>query len=97
MKNKVTIEEIQELMDSLVFKFINVEGTTTTLAIAVLPQNNFVLAVGKSACVDPANYNKELGEKYSMADCKVKCMEKLWELEGYHLAKELLNDKGQDR
>lgn len=49
-------------------------------------ENGFVL-VESSACVDPDNYDHELGVKV----CMDKIKNKLWELEGYmlqsHLAK----------
>lgn len=91
MKNKVTPQEINALMDSLEYKTLRVDGTTTTIVVAILPQNNYVLGFGSSACVDAANFDAELGEKIAKQNCYTKCLEKLWELEGYALAKELLN------
>jgi hypothetical protein len=41
----------------------------------------------KSACVDPRNFNAKLGADYAIQDCVNAARDKLWELEGYHLAK----------
>lgn len=43
-----------------------VPDTTTTICVLVL-QNGFVV-IGKSACVDAAKFNAELGEKYARED-----------------------------
>lgn len=60
LTNKITPEFLQS-------EIINVEyhrltGTMTHCAITV--KNGFVFT-GESSCVDAANYNKELGEKYA--------------------------------
>ena len=41
------------------------------------------------ACVDKRNYNAELGFKYGKEKAEAIAEDKLWELEGYFLAKEL--------
>ena len=50
--------------------------------------NGFVI-VASSSCVDPSNYDPEIGIKI----CKKEIENKLWELEGYALAERLY--KGQ--
>lgn len=84
MTNKVEYEHIQKLIESLDFKFAVVEGTTTTICKAVL-KNGFSVGTGESACVDPNNFNKELGEKYAKERAIEDAKNKLWELEGYLL------------
>ena len=86
--NKVTPEQIQALVDSLTFQFERVGDTTTTACWAFLP-NGFSVAHGESACVDPANFDFELGKQYAKERCLLDARNKLWELEGYVLAKEL--------
>lgn len=49
-------------------------------------QNGFIVT-GESACVDPDNYVKEIGERIALANAK----EKIWLLEGYKL-KHLQNE-----
>ena len=53
-----------------------------TLTICVLTVRNGFKVIGESACVDPANYNKALGDDYARQDA----MRKLWPLEAYLLS-----------
>lgn len=55
------------------------EGTTLTSCVLVL-HNGFTVS-GESACVDPANFNIELGRKYA----REQAIDKLWPLLGYEL------------
>lgn len=89
---RITYPQIKEKMDTVQYRCHVVEGTTTTVAVALLPMGNdfFSLAIGESACVDPANFNKELGEKYAIQRAAAEAENKLWELEGYALKKTLL-------
>jgi hypothetical protein len=83
-KDKVEYSHIEELANSLEFKFERVGDTTTTGCWAFLP-NGFNVGYGESACVDPKNYDKALGEKYAKERCLSAAKDKLWELEGYLL------------
>lgn len=85
LQNKVAFEHIQSMIDSLEFKFARVEETTVTGCWAFLP-NGFQVAYGESACVDPNNFDFELGKKYAKERCLQAATNKLWELEGYLLA-----------
>ena len=80
---RITLDRIKQLMAGVDYKVRVIDGTTTTHAVAML--DGFSLAVGMSACVDPANFNAELGEKYAILDAEKKAQDKLWELEGYAL------------
>ena len=77
---KVTKDQIDGLLNSA-----DVEVRTVfdkcTVVIARL-RNGFIL-VESSACVDPANYDPELGKKL----CLKRIEDRLWELEGYALQK----------
>jgi len=80
---RVTKDHIDELMEKVEFKTSVVEGTTTTLAVAML--DGFTLAIEKTACVDPKNFNAELGAKYATIAAVDSARDKLWELEGWRL------------
>ncbi len=82
--NKVEFSHINNMVESLEFKFERVGDTTTTGCWAFLP-NGFQVGYGESACVDPANFDFELGKKYAQERCVVVATNKLWELEGYLL------------
>lgn len=85
---KVSQQNIYGLVGSLTYKFERVGETTVTGCWAFLP-SGFQVAYGESACVDPANYDRALGEKYAKERCVAAAHNKLWELEGYVLSKAL--------
>ena len=85
---RVTKEQIDAIMDGVVYYVHQIPNTTTTIAVA-FDKDGFSLGVGMSACVDPANFNTADGEKYACEDAEKKSIAKLWELEGYRLAKSL--------
>lgn len=85
---RVTKEQIDAIMGDVTYYVQQIPDTTTTIAVA-FDKDGFSLGVGMSACVDPANFNAELGEKYAREDAAKKAESKLWELEGYRLAKSL--------
>lgn len=82
LPNKVTKEDLEHLVAQSKTTFTNPAGTLTHCVIT-LPCSYTV--TGESACVDPANYDKELGEKYALEQA----VEKLWPLEGYLLANDI--------
>ena len=51
---------------------------------AFLP-NGFSVGSGKSACVDPSNFDYELGCKYAQERAEKDAIDNLWMLEGYLL------------
>ena len=93
---KVTASRIDELMGSVTFSTHIVPGTTTTVATAILTQGHikFTLANEFTACVDPRNFNAELGAKYDIQKASEAARNKLWELEGYALAQQVLKSAG---
>ncbi|WP_222864868.1 Gp49 family protein [Comamonas sp. Z1] len=84
---RVTAEQIQGLMAKITWLYEQPAGTTSTLAHAFL--GRFYLATGHSACVSPENFNAALGMKYAREQAEGKARDKLWEHEGYALAKSL--------
>lgn len=86
LPNKVTKEDLEHLVAQSKTTFTNPAGTLTHCVIT-LPCGYTV--TGESACVDPANYDKELGEKYALEQA----VEKLWPLEGYLLANDIYRAK----
>lgn len=73
---RVTLEQIRAKMKGHTFH------CDETLTICVITMKNGWKVIGESACVDPANYNKELGEKFAYERAE----KQLWALEGYVLA-----------
>jgi hypothetical protein len=81
---RVEKAHIDKMVASLTFKFARIEDTTTTVCEAFLP-NGFSVGSGKSACVDPNNFNYEDGCKYAKERCIQDATNTLWQLEGYLL------------
>lgn len=83
-QNKVEKSQIDAMVASLEFKFVQVEGTTITGCWAILP-NGWKAGYGESSCVVPEEFNKEDGEKYAKERAIQAATNKLWENEGYLL------------
>ena len=78
MSNTVTYEQIKELMERATIHVETIFGKCTIVTVQL--ENGFVLTES-SACVDPANYDQEIGASI----CLERIKNKLWELEGYRL------------
>lgn len=79
LPNSVTKESLEDLIAKSEVVYTNPVGTLTHCVIT-LPCGYGV--TGESACVDPAKYDKAIGEKYALEQA----VDKLWPLEGYLLA-----------
>lgn len=84
---KVTPQQIDALMEQVVYHTYAIPETTSTVAVAFL--NGFSLGIGHSACVSPENFDAELGKQYACEDAEKATRKKLWELEGYYLHRKL--------
>lgn len=60
--------------------YITPENTTMTICLITL--DNGYTVRGEAACVDPANFNPDLGQKFAYDDA----FRKLWPLFGFLLA-----------
>lgn len=83
---RVTKEYIEHRITDTLFTTL-IEGSTVT--ICQLTIDNGYSVRGESACVDPTNYNKDLGEHYSYENA----FKKLWPLFGFLLAEKMYHDK----
>lgn len=77
LQPRVSIEDIRKKVRST--SYTRLSGTVTVCQVEMV--NGYVV-VGKSACVDPSEYNQALGEKFAYEDA----INQLWPLEGYLLA-----------
>lgn len=85
MKNAVTKQQIDELLKKSEFRIETVYDKVT-IVNCKLP-NGFVITEASGA-VDLANYDEKIGKKI----CMERIENKLWELEGYALAKQLYDE-----
>lgn len=68
----------EEIIESRVVEQLDYKvGNKTTVVVLILV-NGFEV-VGTSACVDPKDYNHDLGILYA----RKRAIDKVWELEGY--------------
>jgi len=82
MENSVTQKEVDNIIQQSEID-VKTEFDNVTIVTCKLP-SGFVL-VESSGAVDKRNYDEEIGKKI----CMNRIESKIWELEGYHLAKEL--------
>lgn len=75
--NKLTMGDI---LDTVVKADYWRLGETTTTVCQLTLKNGFTV-LGQSACIDPLNFNKTIGEKVAWDNA----VDKVWELEGYLL------------
>lgn len=80
---KASIEARVKKVDYLVLP----DSTVTLCNITMV--NGFSVR-GESACVDPGNFNMEIGQGLAYKDA----FSKIWAFEGYLLAEARLKDKG---
>ncbi|WP_243522086.1 Gp49 family protein [Bacillus pseudomycoides] len=82
MDNTVTQQDIDNILEKTQWTVEEFHGKCTVV-VAKLP-NGFILTES-SACVDPADYDMDIG----MECCKERIVNKVWELEEYRLQCEL--------
>lgn len=87
---RISADEIDALCSDLVIHTHHFPGTTTTVAVAALP-DGFVVATGHSACISPENFKPHIGVKIATDNARAAARSKLWELEGYLLRASLAN------
>lgn len=77
MKTKLEPLDIENVIAKEEYIILN--GTTTTLCHLTL--KNGYTVIGKSACVDPAKFDADVGARLARADA----VRQIWPLEGYLL------------
>ncbi len=79
IKNTVTQEEVNENMKDVIVRTV-VEFEKPTTYVTIRMKNGFTLRES-TTCVDPANYNEEIGRDI----CLKRLEAKVWNLLGYAL------------
>ena len=82
MRNTITQDQIERLMDDAIYRVETVFGKVTIVSCKL--KNGFVITESSGA-VDPANYSEDIGAQI----CIERIKNRLWELEGYCLQKKL--------
>lgn len=87
--NRVTSDMVDDIIDNSEVIVDTLFGNCTMVALRM--PNSFII-VETSACVDPANYDEDLGFEI----CMGRIRDKIYELEGYKLCNELHKDYVDD-
>jgi hypothetical protein len=82
---KVTLDGIKAKIKGETYLVLP-DGRTTICQLTL--ENGYTIN-GYSACVDPAEFNRDLGRKYAFEDA----LRQIWPLEGYLLAEKMYKDK----
>lgn len=88
MENKVTEKQIDKIIQAGSVEIQDLSDKTTLVKFRT--EDGFEI-VATSSCVDPKNYNRDVGAKICMDQIK----NKLWEYEGYLLSKKLYKTTGE--
>lgn len=88
-RRSITIEDIDHIVSMSKMEATKL-GQKTTVVCLTLP-NGFEM-VQSSACVEPTNYNHDIGVDI----CLKRIRERIWELEGYVLQTDLAKSGEQD-
>lgn len=88
MKNTVTIEQVKENMQDVIVRTLNDFDKPCTY-VTVRMRNGFTLRES-TTCVDPANYNEDIGKEI----CLKRIENQIWFLLGYQLQEDLFR-KGE--
>lgn len=90
-KPRITNDAIDALMATVRYETWVVPGTATTVAVAILPMGEkmWPIAMEQTSPASMANFDAELGKNRAIQKVLAVAKDKLWELEGYTLAKAL--------
>lgn len=88
MKTKVTFEDVEASIKKVDFDVLK-DGRTTVCTLTL--DNDFTVR-GESSCVDPANFDKALGEEYALKRAK----DNVWQFLGFRLADALFEARNTD-
>lgn len=86
---RVTPEQIAALIGRVTFVPEHRPGGSTSTFVHAFLDGKFFLTTGHSACVDPANYREAIGLEIATNNARATATQKLWELEGYRLYRQL--------
>ena len=82
-KNTVTIEQVKDNMQDVIVRTLDDFGKPCTY-VTVRMKNGFTLRES-TTCVDPANYNEDIGKEI----CLKRIENQIWFLLGYQLQEDL--------
>ena len=85
---RVTLDSVNAILEQMRYEHWVVPNTTTIVVAGILP-NDFVVALGTASTVSKENFDLSIGLKIATADCLTNTRNKILEMEGYALSKQL--------
>lgn len=85
---RVTKEHIENLMAQVEYSIMQVSPTRVHCAASL---DGFSVGDGFSGCIDPKNFNFELGKQISKRNAENNARNNLWQFEGWRLFTQLNN------
>lgn len=89
---KVDASIVKEQLSKVQIQYHRFPNTYAVVAIAH-DEKGFYLGTGVGACVDPAEFNEEIGKEVAKENALKAAEDKLWEIEGILLRERLNNTK----
>lgn len=86
---RVTQDDIIAMLKRVTYITVERPGGSTSTFVHAYLDGKFHLATGMSACVDPANFDADIGLRIASEDARKKAAAALWGFEGYALFKAL--------
>ena len=85
---RVTLDSVNAILEQIRYEHWVIPDTTSTVVAGILP-NGFVVALGTASTVSKENFDLSVGIKIATNDCLNNARNKIWEMEGYALHKQL--------
>lgn len=86
---RITPAMIDQLMRRVTYKYVECPENTASTFVHAYLDGKFSLATGHSACVSPENFDADVRRKIAENEAVAAARDKLWELEGYRLYREI--------
>ena len=83
--NRVNFDYVQWFLANQITTHVNYTPPTTLL-VSVITKNGFHIATNTTDCVDPANFDTNIGYSIALANAMKEAENKLWEYFGWELA-----------
>lgn len=84
LRDRVTEEYIRSRISKITYNVV----PDSTVTICNITMKNGFNVIGKSACINPVNFDINIGQDIALKDA----FNKIWELEGYLLTEERYNE-----
>lgn len=85
---RVTLDNVNAILEQMRYEHWVIPNTTNIVVAGILP-NDFVVALGTASTVSKENFDFSIGFQIATNDCLNNARNKIWEMEGYALRKQL--------